>query len=153
MAEVIQTYELVEFAVKMVDVFQQYADKIYRLLHYPDCDFNHKLSSLLKDYVGKVLGNQGELTYPDYIQTFIVSSMITNFSYWYEHSDQYSLIEINLLGQTLILNGLNSMNAIHEAQRAFEGEAERLGLKNEADVVEMIKEIRDEKLKENSHKS
>ncbi|OXT06034.1 AbrB/MazE/SpoVT family DNA-binding domain-containing protein [Thermoanaerobacterium thermosaccharolyticum] len=33
-------------------------------------------------------------------------------------------------------------------QKAFEGEAERLGLKNEQDVVDMVNEIREEMWKE-----
>ena len=33
----------------------------------------------------------------------------------------------------------SSMEALREAQIAFKGEAERLGLKNEDDVMEMIK--------------
>jgi AbrB family looped-hinge helix DNA binding protein len=35
--------------------------------------------------------------------------------------------------------------ALREAGRAFEGEAERLGLKTEDDVVTLIKEVRAEK--------
>ena len=40
----------------------------------------------------------------------------------------------------------SSMRAIHEAQKAFQGEAERLGLKDEEDVVKMIREMRKEKM-------
>ena len=35
----------------------------------------------------------------------------------------------------------SSTDAFREAQRAFAGEAERLGLKNDDDVMEMIKEL------------
>ena len=38
----------------------------------------------------------------------------------------------------------SSMDALREAQRAFAGEAERLGLHDDNDVMEMIKEIREE---------
>ena len=38
----------------------------------------------------------------------------------------------------------SSMNALREVQKAFEGEAERLGLKNGDDVMAMIKELRKE---------
>jgi len=38
-----------------------------------------------------------------------------------------------------------TMVALREAQAAFAGEAERVGLKDEDDVVEMIKEIRKER--------
>ncbi|ADL68373.1 AbrB/MazE/SpoVT family DNA-binding domain-containing protein [Thermoanaerobacterium thermosaccharolyticum] len=38
--------------------------------------------------------------------------------------------------------------AFMNIQKAFEGEAERLGLKNEQDVVDMVNEIREEMWKE-----
>ena len=38
----------------------------------------------------------------------------------------------------------SSMDALREAQRAFAGEAERLGLKDDDDVMTMIKELREE---------
>ena len=40
----------------------------------------------------------------------------------------------------------SSMDALREAQRAFAGEAERLGLKNDDDVMDMIKEFREESM-------
>lgn len=45
-------------------------------------------------------------------------------------------------GRVYILN--SSIEALREAQTAFVGEAERTGLKNEADVVDMIKDYRKE---------
>jgi hypothetical protein len=36
------------------------------------------------------------------------------------------------------------MDALREAQRSFAGEAERLGLKDDDDVMEMIKSLRQE---------
>ena len=46
-------------------------------------------------------------------------------------------------GRIYILN--SSMEALKEAQTAFAGEAERAGLKNEDDVVAMMKEFRRER--------
>ena len=37
-----------------------------------------------------------------------------------------------------------NLDALREAQRAFAGEAERLGLKDDDDVMTMIKELREE---------
>jgi len=45
-------------------------------------------------------------------------------------------------GRIIIENA--SMVALKEAQKAFAGEAERLGLKTEQDVVAMVKEVRRE---------
>ena len=38
------------------------------------------------------------------------------------------------------------MEALREAQEAFRGAAERVGLQSEEDVVDMIKEIRKERM-------
>ena len=43
----------------------------------------------------------------------------------------------------IIMN--STLMALKEAQEAFRGEADRLSLKDEQDVVEMIREIRGEK--------
>ena len=40
------------------------------------------------------------------------------------------------------------MEALREAQEAFRGEAERVGLQSEEDVVDMIKEMRKERMGE-----
>ena len=45
-------------------------------------------------------------------------------------------------GRVYMMNA--SMDALREAQRAFAGEAERLGLENDDDVMAMIKELRNE---------
>ena len=45
-------------------------------------------------------------------------------------------------GRIYMIN--SSMDALREAQRAFAGEADRLGLKNDDDVMTMIKELRGE---------
>lgn len=45
-------------------------------------------------------------------------------------------------GRVYMMN--SSMDALREAQRSFAGEAERLGLKDDDDVMEMIKFLRQE---------
>lgn len=42
----------------------------------------------------------------------------------------------------------SAMVALREVQEAFKGEAERLGIKTEQDVVDMVKEVRAEMWKE-----
>ncbi len=46
-------------------------------------------------------------------------------------------------GQIIMMN--SSMEALRKAQSAFAGEAERLGLKDENDVADMISELRKER--------
>lgn len=50
-------------------------------------------------------------------------------------------------GEDIIIKN-SAMLAIERIQDAFEGEAERLGLENEEDVVKMIKEYRKKRKKE-----
>ena len=50
------------------------------------------------------------------------------------------ILFIEEAGRIYIIN--SSMEALKEAQAAFAGEAERVGLKNEDDVVAMMKEFR-----------
>jgi len=51
-------------------------------------------------------------------------------------------------GRIIVENA--AMVALRNAQSAFAGEAERLGLKTEQDVVDMVKEVRRE-VREESH--
>lgn len=46
-------------------------------------------------------------------------------------------------GRVVMVN--SSMEALRKAQAAFAGEAERLGLKDEEDVVKMVAELRRER--------
>lgn len=46
-------------------------------------------------------------------------------------------------GRIFVMN--SSMEALRKAQEAFAGEAERLGLKDEDDVIRMIAELREVK--------
>ena len=52
-------------------------------------------------------------------------------------------------GRIFVAN--STMIALREAQAAFAGEAERLGLKDEDDVVDMIKEFRKERKQRNAN--
>ena len=58
--------------------------------------------------------------------------------------DKVAFIEEN--GQFIIVNPVSL--AIDNARNAFKGETERLGLNNEEDVVNLVKEVRKEKAKE-----
>jgi len=53
------------------------------------------------------------------------------------------ILFIEEAGKVYILNA--SMNALKEAQIAFAGEADRVGLADEEDVVAMMKEFRKER--------
>ena len=49
-------------------------------------------------------------------------------------------------GKLIVSNA--SVDALREIQNSFQGTAERLGIKNEQDVVDMVKEIRSERSSE-----
>lgn len=57
-----------------------------------------------------------------------------------KNGDKILFVEEN--GRIYMMN--SSMDAFREAQMAFVGEAERLGLKNDDDIMAMIKELREE---------
>jgi looped-hinge helix DNA binding domain, AbrB family len=57
-----------------------------------------------------------------------------------KEGDKVLLIEEQ--GRVIMMN--SSMEALRKAQAAFAGEAERLGLKDEQDVVDLISELRRE---------
>ena len=57
--------------------------------------------------------------------------------------DKIIFLEEN--GRVLVENA--AITALKEAQESFRGEAERLGLRSEEDVVNMVKEIRRERNK------
>ncbi len=50
-------------------------------------------------------------------------------------------------GEDIVIQN-SAMIALEKIQKAFEGEAERLGLETEEDVVEMIKEFRKNRKKD-----
>ena len=52
------------------------------------------------------------------------------------------ILSVEESGRVYMMN--SSMDALREAQRSFAGEAERLGLKDDDDVMEMIKSLRQE---------
>ena len=56
---------------------------------------------------------------------------------------KYRLASIYLFSTFYNLHGY-CIDALREAQRSFAGEAERLGLKDDDDVMEMIKSLRQE---------
>ncbi len=49
-------------------------------------------------------------------------------------------------GRVIMMN--SSMEALRKAQAAFEGEADRLGLKDESDVADLVAELRRERMGE-----
>ena len=57
-----------------------------------------------------------------------------------KNADKVLFIEES--GRVYMMN--SSMDALREAQRAFAGEAERVGIKDDDDVMAMIKELREE---------
>lgn len=52
------------------------------------------------------------------------------------------LLFVEEAGRVYMMN--SSMEALREAQRAFDGEAERVGLRDDDDVMALLKELRAE---------
>ena len=73
---------------------------------------------------------RGQITIPVAIRKFL----------GVKDGDKLIFIEEN--GRIIVENA--AMIALKNAQRDFEGEAERMGLKDEKDVVDMVKKVRRE---------
>ena len=58
-----------------------------------------------------------------------------------QEGDKVLFVEQN--GQIVLMN--STMEALRQAQIAFAGEAEKAGLRNEDDVVQMMREFRQER--------
>lgn len=54
------------------------------------------------------------------------------------------ILFIEEAGRVIMMN--SSMDALRKAQTAFAGEAERLGLKDEQDVADLVSELRRERM-------
>ena len=92
------------YTEKTADILLIYADKLYRLLNYSDCNFKSKLIKNISINVKSMLPST---THSDYVVSLVISIMLSNFNFWYEHQNCYSLQEINAMGQQILLNGLD----------------------------------------------
>ena len=61
-----------------------------------------------------------------------------------KEGDKILLVEDQ--GRVIMMN--SSMEALWEAQTAFEAEAERLGIKDEQDVTDLIRDLRRERMED-----
>lgn len=61
-----------------------------------------------------------------------------------KEGDKILLVEDQ--GRVIMIN--SSMEALWEAQTAFEAEAERLGIKDEQDVTDLIRDLRRERMED-----
>ena len=92
------------YTEKTADILLTYADKLYRLLNYSDCNFKSKLIENVSINVKRMLPSAAT---SDYVVSLLISVMLSNFNFWYEHQENYTLQEINAMGQQILLNGLN----------------------------------------------
>ena len=82
------------------------ADKIYRLLNYKGSNFRGQFSEALRPNIEKYLPADKKNPHGEYVTAFIISSMLFNFNFWYEHRNQYELQQVTELGKNIVLNGL-----------------------------------------------
>ena len=98
---------LPEYTEKISVLLTNSADKIYRLLNYKGCDFREQFVSTLKPNIERYLHSDMENPHTEYITAFILSAMLFNFNFWYEHRDHYALQQVTSLGKNIVLNGLS----------------------------------------------
>lgn len=95
------------YAEKISVLLTGSADRIYRLLNYKGSNFREKIIETLKPNVKKYIPLDKQNPNTEYITAFIISSMLFNFTFWYEHREQYELSQVTALGRGIILNGLS----------------------------------------------
>lgn len=99
-------FSLPIYTEKTAEVLLTHADKIYRLLNYPDCNFKNQLTKNISDNLKSVLSAASHNDHMEYVVSFVTSCMFANFNFWYNHQDTYTLQEVNAMGHHILLNGL-----------------------------------------------
>lgn len=101
-----ETISLTQYSEATAVVLSARADKLYRLLNYADGTFKAQLLDLLMRMVRKTLKIDAQTPDADYLTSLITSCMLSNFNYWYEHREQYTLAALNRTGQEILLGGV-----------------------------------------------
>ena len=97
---------LPKYAEKISNLLIHFSDKIYRLLNYKESDFREKFIKTITPNVEKYLPLEQYNQHSEYITSFIISTIIFNFTFWYENRERYELQNLIGLGQSIILNGI-----------------------------------------------
>ena len=100
---------LPEYSDKTAGILLKYADKIYRMLNYKDSDFREHFEGNVKPNIEKTLNINPDNPNAEFLSSFIISVMLSNFNFWYEHKDHYELSQINAMGQQILLHGLSDL--------------------------------------------
>lgn len=100
-------FSLPLYTEKTADILLAHADKIYRLLNYSDCNFKNQLTQNISGNLRKMLPANLNNSHMEYVVSFVTSCMFSNFNFWYEHQDRYTLQEVNAMGHHILINGLD----------------------------------------------
>lgn len=105
--EIRNTISFSEFARGFADRFSLYDDKIYVLLSSKgDPDFSRKLKERIRNHICVVVDMKSDSPEFEYVLTFIVSSLGSILSHWYENGKQESSEEVLEIMQTLMAAGV-----------------------------------------------
>lgn len=99
---------LPEYTSKTAVVLMAYADRLYRLLNYKDSSFMGAFIEKLHPNLEHALHISECHIDKEYLQNYIISVMLSNFNFWYAHREQYSLEQVNSMGQKILLHGISS---------------------------------------------
>lgn len=94
------------YTEKVSHLLTESADKMYRLLNYKGSDFRQQFIETIKPNVEKYLPFDRNSPNAEYVTAFIISSMLFNFSFWYEHRERYELSQVTALGKSIVQHGL-----------------------------------------------
>ena len=97
-------FTLPSYMTSLSDILIKYADQIYRCLE--ERNFRDQFINVFRPEIEQSLNIDPDYPNAEYLSFFLISTMITNFTYWYENRDRYSLYDITAMGQKLFLNGI-----------------------------------------------
>ena len=94
------------YTEKVSRLLTESADKMYRLLNYKGADFRQQFIETIRPNVEKYLPFDKKSPNAEYVTAFIISSMLFNFNFWYEHRDRYELSQVTAWGKGIVQHGL-----------------------------------------------
>lgn len=105
--ELRNTLSFSEFSRGFADRFSLYDDKIYVLLSSKgDPNFSRKLKEKIRNHIAVIVNMEPDSFEFEYVLTFIVSSLGSILSHWYENGKHESSEQILELMQTLMAAGV-----------------------------------------------
>ncbi len=94
-----------EYMNMIADILTGHAGRLHRCLE--DSRFREHFIEVFRPEIEESLSLDPSHPGADYLTFFLISALIVNFDYWYDHRDSLSLYDISAMGQELFLGGIS----------------------------------------------